>query len=1048
MLKKIRKHKKRVAAAFILFVLLFEILGGLARGSVEAAAGTIGVKQILGIELDDTGNSYLNYVSPITDDEFRVSLHRTDDDLVAYCLDRTKDSDADDYNTDYQKVKNYKGADSDMLRNILLCGYPGNSVSELETMYGYSVNKRSAEQATQLAIWVYIYKEKEGVSTKNAWKAHNPKNTGKYEAVELSKAILSRALAMKNQDITVSSSYVGENERDVTYEFSITTKSQYFPVTGVVSGLPAGASVSTDATIAYAQNGSFSMNFPDGTAGIRVSFSKYLNVNAVTINVNGTIPATSSHDGILFYDNSDDEYQSVVVAKDASPVYTEKTAAFSHKAVQRMQIRIKKEDSRGNGKPGDGTLVGAEYTIFNEKGEAVEVMTIDVSHQAISKPLPLGIYTVKETKAPTGYLLDETVYQVDGKTTGKVEDIIIHDVYSKEDIKMGKIRIVKTLKNPDSQSTESIPAEGVVFTYYMNSRPNQKMTITLDKDGKGETGWLPFGTYTLEETSVPIGWKEVDAKTVEISEHDKVYTYYLTDELDSAECKLMKKDKETKKRIAFSGTSFQIRKKDSGDIVSMYEKESNKKKISEFVTNEEGYVVLPEKLQAGDYVLYELTAPEGYVKEEEGVPFTVPKNYEDTVEVVMENIAQKVELVVEKTGEMFTDSEKVTWQEYNMEKPIFKNLPLEGVTYTLTAMEDIKTQDGTIRIEKDTVFEAVTDADGKAVFDDLYPGEYELEEILAPEGYVLDATPKKITLTYGDASISTKEERIQYNNLIQKPEIKLEKWMQKNRYLELSNPEKEVLFGLYAKMELKNKSGETLIEPDTLLDVFFINEEGKGVSQLDTRLPYGTYYMKELKSHPAYVTDEKIYEFSFFYNEESKECQTIHVTKEPIVNEMATGSFSFHKVDGDTKEPLKGCMIELKNKDGVVIAREETDEKGDFEISYLPVGEYSYYEVTAPKGYILDNTVREFAIDKHGAAVTVVMENTKEKVVIVEEQDEIKVEGQIKTEQKQEEKKKTEKTVTNHAKTGDNTPAAFWLCLMLFSFTLLASCVIFLKKKK
>lgn len=1038
MLKRIKKYKKRAAAAFILFVLVFEVFGGLAQGIVEAAAGTIGVKQILGFDLGDSGNSYLNYVSPVTDKEFRVSLHRTDDDLVAYCLDRTKDSDTDDYNTNYRKVNNYKDADSDMLRNILLCGYPGNSVSELKTMYGYSVNKRSAEQATQLAIWVYIYKEKEGVSTKNAWKAHEPENTGKYEAVELSKAILSRALAMKNQDITVSASHVGENESDVTYEFSITSKSQYFPVTGVVSGLPSGASVSADESIVYAQNGSFSMNLPDGTAGIRVSFSKYLNANAVTIKVNGTIPATSSHDGILFYDNSDDAYQSVVVAKDASPVYRERTAEFSHKAVPRMQIRIKKEDSRGNEKPGDGTLVGAEYMIFDESGNAVQVLTIAENHQAISEPLPLGIYTVKETKAPVGYLLDETVYQVDGRRSDTVEDIILHDVHSKEEIKKGKIRIVKTMENPDSQSTEAIPAEGVVFTYYMNSNPKQKMTITLDKDGKGETGWLPFGTYTLEETSVPTGWKLADAKTVEISEHNKVYTYYLTDELDSAECKLIKKDKETGKVIAFAGTSFQIRKKDSGDVVSMYQKDGVSKKISEFVTNEKGYVILPERLQAGEYILYELTAPEGYVKEEEGIPFTVPDNWDETVEIIMENTAQKVKLVVEKTGETFTKAEKVTWQEYNLQKPIFENLPLEGVTYSLTAMEDIKTQDGTVRIEKDTVFEAVTDADGKAVFDDLYPGEYELVEVLAPEGYVLDTAPKKITLTYGDDSIRTKEERVQYNNLVQKPEIKLEKWMQKNPYLELANPEKEVLFGLYAKESLKNRIGETLIEPDTLLDVFSINEEGMGESQLDTSLPYGTYYMKELKTHPAYVIDEKIYEFSFLYNEESKECQTIHVTKEPIVNEMAAGSFSFHKVDGDSKEPLKGCMIELKNKDGVLIAKGETDEKGDFEIPYLPVGVYSYYEVTAPKGYVLDNTVREFVIEKHGMAVNVVMENAKEKVVIVEEQ----------INQEQVEKKKIEKTVENHTKTGDNTPVFFWFFLMLFSFTLMVGCVIFLRKKK
>lgn len=738
---------------------------------VQAAQkNTVGIKKTLGVSTDGAGSSYLNYVSPVSGKEFRVSLHETEDGYMAYCLDRTKDSDYSEYNYNYEEVPNYSKAASDLQRNILLCGYPGNTVKELEQMYGYETNKRCAAQATQMAIWICNYMYDENVSMSNAWSAHKPKSTGDYKAVSLSKAILNRAYDMLNQSFKLSCSKSSETDSEVTYTFIIQTKGQYFPLKGELNGLPEGCVVKVDDCVTYAENGNITVNLVEGEAKISVTFSKYVDVAKVQLFLNGTVPVPTDYAGILYYENKDSSYQSVVVVKEAEPTYSEKSKSFSRNADQQMNICIKKEDSVGNGPQGEGTLVGAQYTIYDSKGTEKEVLTIGKDYQAVSSNLPVDIYTVKETKSPTGYNLDKTTYTVDGTKGDSNISILSYDVTSKEKVIEGKIRIVKTLENPDSGSDSKIPAKGVVFTYYLNSDPDKKMNIVLGEDGVGESDWMPYGEYTLEETEVPKGWKAVAPNTVKIEEEGKVLTYYMEDSIDASGCKIIKVDSETGKAIAFAGTRFQIRKKETDEVVVMYVEEQEKTRITEFLTNEEGYLVLPEKLQAGTYLLYELEAPDGYVKAEEPVEFTVPYLYEETVEVLMENTPVKCRLIVEKTGPVLKETECVKGEEDEVTKPVYEYMPLEGVEYTLTATEDIKTLDGTLRMEQGESITMVTGEDGKAVFENLYPGLYELTETKTKEGYVRDTEPKQIQLEAGGGTEKIWESTVSYVNYLEEEE--------------------------------------------------------------------------------------------------------------------------------------------------------------------------------------------------------------------------------------------------------------------------------------
>lgn len=783
-LHKVRHDKDKVwklvthTAVFLICMLCF--MGAFAQAAEKEE--TVGIKKTLGVSIDGAGLSYLNYISPVSGKEYRVSLHETSDGLMAYCLDRTKDSDYSDYNYNYEEVSNYSKEASDLQRNILLCGYPGNTVKELENMYGYEINRRCAAQATQMAIWICNYMYDENVSMSNAWKAHKPKNTGDYKAIELSKAILNRAFDMLNQNFEISCTQSGESGGMVTFDFLISTKAQYYPLEGKLMGLPEGSTVEVGDTISYDNDGTVIVNQVEGEGKMSVTFSKYVDASKVELSLNGTIPVPHSYAGILYYENTDSNYQSVVVVKEAKPSYSEKKASFSRTADQQMKISIKKEDSEGTLPQGDAVLAGAEYTIYDSQGNVKEVLTIGEDGQAVSGNLPIDIYTVKETKCPEGYKLDDVVYTVDGTLEESTESILTFSVLSKEEVIKGKIRIHKTLENPIEGSTEKIPAKDAIFTYYLNSNPEEKMTITLDENGEGESGWIPYGTYTLEETEAPEGWKEVAPITVEVKEEGQILTYDMEDGLD----------------------------------------------------------VLPGKCR----------------------------------------------LVIKKVGARFTTVENASWGEYQVQIPVFTECPLEGCEFTLTACEDIKIVGNIYSMREGESLVVTTDQEGKASFENLYPGLYELTETKGVDGFICDSTPKRIQLEASEDPLVVAQTEVDYVNVRQKMNLLIEKQMEQKEDGSTENAYQEVVFGVFTKEAVVGTDETTRIEAHTLVDIYTINGDGRGVSQLQTELPYGSYYVKELETAPEYILDETEHEFTFLYEQTEGKMQEISLTEEPIVNQL------------------------------------------------------------------------------------------------------------------------------------------------------------------
>jgi len=239
---------------------------------------------------------------------------------------------------------------------------------------------------------------------------------------------------------------------------------------------------------------------------------------------------------------------------------------------------------------------------------------------------------------------------------------------------------------------------------------------------------------------------------------------------------------------------------------------------------------MPEPLISGNYLLYEQESPWGYVLTKDPVPFTIHSTQTDPAiaEVIMANNPQKGIIKVEKVGRMLTGvsvSDTAFGKQYT---PIFSLVGLKGATFEVKAAEDIYTPDGTLRYSKGQVVDTITtDANGYAESKQLYLGHYIVTETKAPPEFVLDPTPHDALLTYAGQEVAVTSTQIGIGNTRQTVEIDLQKLMEKPvNAPEGFDPFKDVIFGLYADVDIKAVDGTIVIAKDSPIALMQVGSTG------------------------------------------------------------------------------------------------------------------------------------------------------------------------------------------------------------------------------
>ena len=702
--------------------------------------------------------------------------------------------------------------------------------------------------------------------------------------------------------------------------------------------------------------------------------------------ISGTMPYT--------IEEVDTAIRYVVPANQTAPVkWKEVTTRNFTNILKKFTVTVTKSDREEGSAQGDATLAGAVYGIY--KGETlVDKYVTNQNGQFTTKEYVCdNDWTIREITPSEGYLLDTTIHKVGAEPQlYTVEhNQTANDV--NEQVIKGNIAIIK--HTDDGETKIETPESGATFEIHLKSagsytasEADERDIIVCDENGFGQAKDMPYGVYTVHQTSGWEGRELMKDFDVFIARNAQTYRYLINNANFESYIKVVKVDAESGKTIPYAGAGFQIYDP-TGNLVTMSFTYPTPTTIDTFYTDANGCLVTPEKLEYGKgYSLVEVQAPYGYVLDSTPVYFDVTQDNATeesgvtVIKVDKPNMAQKGTITVEKTGEVFygvsvsgSEDAEVIYQ------PIYEIAGLSGAVYEIRAAEDIITPDGTVRFTNGEVVDTVTtDEDGLAKSRELYLGKYEVQEIKAPYGMVLNDEIHTAELVYAGQNVSVTETATSFVNERQKVEISLKKALEASDLFGIGqNGElKNISFGLFAAEELVSASG-TSIPADGLIEIVTLDESGSGTVKTD--LPMGGYYVKELATDEHYILSATKYPVTFEYaGQENAKVQLAVNDGEAIENHLTYGSVSGKKVD-ENDEPLGGALIGLFKYNDTEFTKENalmtvtSKEDGSFSFEQIPFGIWYVREIEQPTGFVLNETVYEVNIAENEQVVEIEIVN-------------------------------------------------------------------------
>ena len=355
--------------------------------------------------------------------------------------------------------------------------------------------------------------------------------------------------------------------------------------------------------------------------------------------------------------------------------------------------------------------------------------------------LPLGTITVEETKAPTGYTLDNKVIDATNSPAPNIKDgVALFNIVDENSLARvvggneytvveGVVRGGLEIQKKDADTGANIGTA----TFEIVNKNNYDVvardengdvvataaagqtlpyTITTDANGywKSNDSFLPAGKYELVETKAPEGYYlNTDPKAFEIKDNKTIVG------IDYEDAKIVidvaKVDDHGNN---VSGAILQVIEKDTGNVVFAYTTGNKPIDISKYV---EG---------GKKYILRESEAPFGFEKFED-IEFTVTGTRQS--EQIISAVDQRKVFYVSAIKVDAMDSSK----------------KLKGAELTLFKA------DGTVAVDKDgNTCVGITDGEGVITWavefaDDL--GGYYVQETAAPEGYRINHDHFKVELS-------------------------------------------------------------------------------------------------------------------------------------------------------------------------------------------------------------------------------------------------------------------------------------------------------------
>ena len=684
-------------------------------------------------------------------------------------------------------------------------------------------------------------------------------------------------------------------------------------------------------------------------------------------------------------------------------------------------IYLKKSSADTSMTNGDNrySLKGAVYTVYSGNTAVATIATDASGYGYTNVALQNGRYSIKETTSPKNYYKDETTHWVTisyGDAALNVSDVPIPLEYS--------INLTKTSANVSITNGDSgYSLAGAVYKIY-NSSGTEVASITTDSSGKGSSSAkLKNGTYTAVESKAPPGYAlDTTRHTIRINNADAT--------LNVSDVPLIKTVTLTKTSANTSITAGNSNYSLAEAVYDVYEGNSaTGTPVASFTTNTSGVATLSRKLYPNrTYTILERTPPPGYVKDTTPHLFYLTYN-SATMDVVDD--PQYVKIMVKKkdsgiktnvaagnaslAGAVYA----ITYKENGVDKTVQKTTNSSGILYfTNVPLGEINIQEisapvgykldstvHTYNVTSDKVTSAVYEMEPEDFTEDVFKGHIQITkqiEMLGADAQLEQGAEYQVYLKSAGSYNAAKDAERDY--LVTGADGKA--------------TTKDLPYGTYTLHQIKGVPGREFKDLDvdvhengktyevTLtnelkyaqLKIVKTSEDGNvaGFTFKVTRLADG--YSKTYTTSAAgeIITDQmpvyvdadatqlyeyKVEEINVPDKYRTPDAQTVTLTygqtaEVSFYNKISRGTLEILKVDHDGVTPLEGAKFEITDDNGNVIATETSGPDGKIKVDSILYGQYHWSEVEAPKGYDLDDTVHDFAIEYDEQVVEVTQENT------------------------------------------------------------------------
>ena len=539
----------------------------------------------------------------------------------------------------------------------------------------------------------------------------------------------------------------------------------------------------------------------------------------------------------------------------------------------------------------DGTVVGDSNGVFTTGADGTILITGLEANKAI---------VVTETKAPDGFAIDTTPQTITTQA-GKVVQLTFANA------PYGKIIIEKR----DSKTNELLPGAEFRVTTAAGCEVGQNGVIgdtnltsngifTTGADGKITITNVRPGNYIITEIKAPDGYLIDDpTRTITVTSGD-TQTIVFKDTKPGGLI-IEKRDSVTKEPLA--GATFKVTTSD-GRFVAQDGGATSTNGL--YTTDANGQIHIVD-LDPDTYVVTEVTAPDGYLMDAPSQTVKIEKN----------------------------DTQTLT----------FYDTPLGGLTIVKVDSESGKRLEGAkIEVAKmngEIVGTYVTDKLGVIQLPDLDDGWYQLTEIKAPKGYLLDSTPQKVEVKKGETKTFEFENTASASMLIHKIDSVTKKGIQGVKFV---------------------------VYDSSMTPIGEYESDDQGYVHLNKTLEDGKYYVREIVAAEGYILDNKVKSFTVLAGdttmiewENTSELGQIQVIK------TSEGYSSVNGLPAGT--PLSGAIFAVYDKQNNVVDKFQTNENGIGSSKKLPLGIYTVKEVQAPANYGLNPTVFTADIEFAGQVV-------------------------------------------------------------------------------